>query len=168
MLTAVYSILSTWWSLRMFFSQYTTVICTQEAKYLKRWPSTTSAWAGWSRFDIPVNRYDGVHSLLICTSSILGSPTCHQASQQDNTYWAKYPKRTGPALCVLFDMHLHLNHLPGALDYFQRWQVSEQSSHKIHVLTSICFRRTWCLHIKGYVLYRSIFLVSTVYGCPQR
>jgi hypothetical protein len=22
-----------------------------------RWPNTTSAWAGWSRFDIPVDRY---------------------------------------------------------------------------------------------------------------
>jgi hypothetical protein len=40
----------------------------QEAKYVERWPNTASAWAGWSRFDIPVDRYDGVHSLLICTS----------------------------------------------------------------------------------------------------
>ncbi len=48
----------------------------QEAKYVERWPNTTSAWAGWSRFDIPVDRYGGVHSLLICTGSILGSPTC--------------------------------------------------------------------------------------------
>ncbi len=29
---------------------------TQEAKYLESWPSTTSAWAGWSRLDIPVDR----------------------------------------------------------------------------------------------------------------
>jgi hypothetical protein len=35
----------------------------QEAKYVEGWPSTTSAWAGWSRFDIPVNRYGGVHYL---------------------------------------------------------------------------------------------------------
>jgi hypothetical protein len=34
----------------------------------------------------------GVHSLLICTSSILGSPTCHRASQQENTYSTKYQK----------------------------------------------------------------------------
>ncbi len=59
---------------------------TQEAKYVERWPNTTCAWAGWSRFDIPVNRYGGVHSLLICTSITLWFPTCHQASQQDNTY----------------------------------------------------------------------------------
>ncbi len=51
---------------------------TQEAKYVEHWPNTTSAWAGWSRFGIPVDRYDGVHSLLICTSSPLGFPTCHQ------------------------------------------------------------------------------------------
>jgi hypothetical protein len=54
------------------------LIATQEAKYVERWPNTTSAWAGWSRFDIPVDRYGGVHSL--------GFPTCHQASQQENTY----------------------------------------------------------------------------------
>jgi hypothetical protein len=64
----------------------------QEAKYIERWPNTTSAWAGWSRFDIPVDRYDGVHSQLICTSRTLGSPTCHQASQQENTYCTKYQK----------------------------------------------------------------------------
>ncbi len=58
----------------------------QEAKYVESWPNTTSAWAGWSRFDIPVNRYSGVHSLLLCTSITLGSSTCHQASKQENTY----------------------------------------------------------------------------------
>jgi hypothetical protein len=40
---------------------------TQEAKYVEGWPNMTSAWAGWSRFDIPVDRYGGVHSQLICT-----------------------------------------------------------------------------------------------------
>ncbi len=44
---------------------------TQEAKYVERWPNTTSAWAGWSRFDSPVDRHGGVHSLIICTNSIL-------------------------------------------------------------------------------------------------
>ncbi len=33
----------------------------QEAKHVESWPNTTSAWAGWSRFDIPVDRYAGVH-----------------------------------------------------------------------------------------------------------
>jgi hypothetical protein len=54
------------------------VMCTQcmggtpqEAKYVESRPNTTSAWAGWSRFDIPVDRYGGVHSLLVCTSSTL-------------------------------------------------------------------------------------------------
>jgi hypothetical protein len=41
---------------------------TQEAKYIENWPNTTSGWAGWRRFDIPVDRYGGVHSLLHCTS----------------------------------------------------------------------------------------------------
>ncbi len=42
-------------------------VLNQEAKYVESWPNTTSAWAGWSRFDIPVDRSDGVHSLLQCT-----------------------------------------------------------------------------------------------------
>ncbi len=50
---------------------------TQEAKNVESWPNTTSAWAGWSRFDIPVDRYGGVHSLLLCTRITLGTPTCH-------------------------------------------------------------------------------------------
>jgi hypothetical protein len=62
-------------------------VLTQEAKYVEGCPNTTSAWAGCSRFDILVDRYGGVHPLLICTSSPLGFPTCHhRASQQDNTY----------------------------------------------------------------------------------
>jgi hypothetical protein len=52
-------------------------VYTQEAKYVERWPSTTSAWAGWSRFYIPVDRYAGVHSLLRWPSRTLGSSTCH-------------------------------------------------------------------------------------------
>ncbi len=39
----------------------------QEAKYVESFPNTNSAWAGWRRFDIPVDRYGGVHSLLKCT-----------------------------------------------------------------------------------------------------
>jgi hypothetical protein len=76
---------------------------TQEAKYVERWPNTTSAWAGWGRFDIPVDRYGGVHSQLICTSSPLGFPTCHQASQQENTYCTKYQKADRAiTLCTLW------------------------------------------------------------------
>jgi hypothetical protein len=75
----------------------------QEPKYVESLPNTTSAWAGWSRFDIPVNRYCGVHSQIIGTSSAPGSPTCHQASQQDNTYWTKYQKADrASTLCTLW------------------------------------------------------------------
>jgi hypothetical protein len=49
---------------------------SKEAKYVESWPNTTSAWAGWSRFDIPVDRYGGVHSLLLCTSITLEFSTC--------------------------------------------------------------------------------------------
>ncbi len=48
------------------------VVVIQEAKYIESWPYTTSAWAGWSRFDILVGRYGGVHFQLICTSITLG------------------------------------------------------------------------------------------------
>jgi tetratricopeptide (TPR) repeat protein len=40
---------------------------TQETKYVESWPNTTSAWAGLIGFDIPVDRYNGVRSLLHCT-----------------------------------------------------------------------------------------------------
>jgi hypothetical protein len=52
--------------------EYAGVYANQEAKYIESWPNTTSAWAGWSRFDIPVDRYGGVQSQLICTISTLG------------------------------------------------------------------------------------------------
>ncbi len=67
----------------------------QEAKYVERWPNTTSAWAGWSRFDIPVVRYEygGELSLLICTAVYWGLlPATGGASQQENTYSTKYQK----------------------------------------------------------------------------
>jgi hypothetical protein len=41
---------------------------------------------------MPTTGYGGVHSLLICSISPLGFPTCHQASQQENTYCTKYQK----------------------------------------------------------------------------
>jgi hypothetical protein len=47
--------------LRSPFNFFLQGVPFQEAKYVESWPNTTSAWAGWSRFDIPVNRYGGVH-----------------------------------------------------------------------------------------------------------
>jgi hypothetical protein len=40
--------------------------------YIESWPNTTSVWAGWRGFDIPVDRSGGVHSLLLCPSCTLG------------------------------------------------------------------------------------------------
>jgi hypothetical protein len=61
--------------------QYNTCLmydmCTQEAKYVESWPNTTSAWAGWSIFYISLDRYGGVHSLLLCTIITVGSSTCY-------------------------------------------------------------------------------------------
>ncbi len=70
------------------------------------WSNTNSAWAGWSRFDIPVERYGGVHSLLLCTSITLGSSTCQQPSQQGNTYWAKYQK-AGQGQRSMYSVGIH-------------------------------------------------------------
>ncbi len=90
---------------KIFWPPILVVGSSQEAKYVERSPNTTSAWAGWSRFDIPVDRYGGVHSLLICTSSILGSPTCHRASQQENTYSTKYQKADRASTLVTLWVH---------------------------------------------------------------
>jgi hypothetical protein len=46
------------------------------------WPNTISAWAGWRRFDISVDRYDGVHPLLQCTSSTVVSSCQRLASRK--------------------------------------------------------------------------------------
>ncbi len=80
------------------------VINFLEVKYVERWPNTTSAWAGWSRFDIPVDRYGGVLSQLFWTSSTLGFPTRLASRIILNKQNIK--KRTGPALCVHCDWFL--------------------------------------------------------------
>jgi hypothetical protein len=74
---------------------------TQEAKYIERWPNTTSAWAGWSRFDIPVDRYDGLHSLLICTSSPWGFLPATRLASRKILIVQNIKKLTGPALWLL-------------------------------------------------------------------
>jgi hypothetical protein len=78
-------------------SQSLAISKTQEAKYIERWPNTTSACAGWRRFDIPVDMYGGVHSLLQCSSSTLGSPTSKQANRKI-LIEQNIKNRTGPAL----------------------------------------------------------------------
>jgi hypothetical protein len=52
----------------LFIIYEATGVSTQEDKYIESWPNTSSAWAGWRSFDIPVDRSDGVNSLLHCTS----------------------------------------------------------------------------------------------------
>ncbi len=111
-----------WWSTSNWpdghqgCSQISTIAClifltgsSQEAKYVEHWPNTASARAGWSRFDISVDRYGRVRSQLICTSRTLGSPTCHWASQQGNTYWAKYQKAyRASTLCTLWGLPFYI------------------------------------------------------------
>jgi hypothetical protein len=69
--------------------------------YVESWPNTTSAWAGWSRFDIPVDRYGGVHSLLHCTSITLGLLPATRLASRNILIEQNLKNRTGPALCVL-------------------------------------------------------------------
>ncbi len=88
------------------------IALTQEAKYVESWPNTTSPCSGWSRLDIPVDRYGGVHSLLLCTSSTLGCllPATRLASRilliKQNI-----KKRTGPAICVLCGRDYYLQYV---------------------------------------------------------
>ncbi len=75
----------------------------QEAKYVESWPNTNSAWASWSRFDILADRYGGVHSMLICTSSTgtLGFLPATRLASREILIEQNFQKRTRPALCVL-------------------------------------------------------------------
>ncbi len=123
---------------------------TQEAKYVERWPNTTSAWAGWSRFDIPVDRYGGVHPLLICTSCILGTPTCHRASQQENTYSTKYQKADrASTLVTLWGWHAtfsfnsctYRTQEDGRWDETQRFQFASPVTHIHHRWTQLFLTR---------------------------
>ncbi len=81
--------------------------CIQEAEYIEGWPSTTSAWAGWSRFDIPVDRYGGVLYILC-----YGGPAEHwgplpasRLASRKILIEQNIKKWTGPALCVLYGLH---------------------------------------------------------------
>ncbi len=73
----------------------------QEAKYVESWPSTTSAWAGWSRFDIAVDRYAGVHSLLCGPAEHWSLLPATRLASRIILIEQNIKKRTGPALCVL-------------------------------------------------------------------
>jgi hypothetical protein len=74
---------------------------SQEAKYVESWPDTTSAWAGWNRFDIPVDRYGGVHSLPLCTIRTLGLLLVTRLASRKILIEQNIKKLTGPALYVL-------------------------------------------------------------------
>jgi hypothetical protein len=74
-------------------------VLLQEAKYVESWPNTNSAWAGWSRFDIPVD--GGVHSLLLCTRLHGGLLPVTRLPSRKILSEQNIKKRTGPALCVL-------------------------------------------------------------------
>jgi hypothetical protein len=75
--------------------------CPQEAKCVKRWPNTTSAWAGWSRFDIPVDRYGIVHSLLHAPTEHWGPLPASRLASRKILIEQNIKKETGPSLCVL-------------------------------------------------------------------
>jgi hypothetical protein len=76
-------------------------VVSQEAKYVESWPNTTCALAGWSRFDIPVDRYGGAHSLLLCTRITLGLLPATRLAIREILLEQNIKKRTGPALCLL-------------------------------------------------------------------
>jgi hypothetical protein len=51
LLPNVYFLITYFCRLLSLVQQSVRVLVTQEAKYVESWPNTTSAWAGWSRFD---------------------------------------------------------------------------------------------------------------------
>ncbi len=110
-------------------STYCTVLY-QEAKYVESWPNTNSAWSGWSRFDIPADRSDRVHSVLLCTVSPLGFLICHQASQQENTYGTKYQKadRASTRCTLWYYTYIHRN------------RIVSQSQHSA-IVCKLCLRK---------------------------
>jgi hypothetical protein len=74
----------------------------------------TSAWAGWRRFNIPVDRYGGVHSLLICTSSTVywGLLPATRLASREILIEQNIKKWTGPALWLLCGIYI-ADHIQG-------------------------------------------------------
>ncbi len=109
---------------------------SQEAKYLESWPNTSSAWASRSRFDILVNRYGEVHSLLICSTGTLGVPVTRLASGKILNE-QNIKRRTGPALYI-FSL-LRYEHIQCSYCSLSLWRVVRGSKlmhldHLIHGL----------------------------------
>jgi hypothetical protein len=78
------------------------MVDTQEAKYVERWPSTTFAWAGWSRFDIPVDRYSGGTFSAKVAQQNTGVPLpATRLASRKILIEQNIKKRTGPSLYVL-------------------------------------------------------------------
>ncbi len=84
---AMYSVLTRAAQLKRIYTVYV----------LECWPNTTSAWARWRIFDIPVDRYDGVHSLLQCSWGLLPAT---RLDSRKILIEQNIKSRTGPALCV--------------------------------------------------------------------
>jgi hypothetical protein len=55
----------------VFYQSFHDVL-NQEAKYVESWPNTTFAWAGWTRFGIPVDTV-GLMGYIPC----YGAPVVH-------------------------------------------------------------------------------------------
>jgi hypothetical protein len=70
-----------------------------EAKYGKRWPSTTSAWAGWSRFDLPVDRYVEYILCYVSLAEYWGPLPATRLASRKILIEQNIKKRTGTALC---------------------------------------------------------------------
>jgi hypothetical protein len=80
---------------------------TQEAQYVERWPNTTSALAGWSRYEI--FQWIGTVEYILC----YGGPAEHwgplpatRLASRKILIEQNIKKRTGPSLCVRCVQHL--------------------------------------------------------------
>jgi hypothetical protein len=74
---------------------------TQEAKYVEGWPSTTSAWAGWSNL---IFQWTGILEYILCyggQAEYWGLLPATRLASREILIEQNIKKRTGPALCVL-------------------------------------------------------------------
>jgi hypothetical protein len=104
----------------VMYITHTGVGLSKEAKYVESWPSMTSAWAGWSRFDIPVDRYGGVHSLLLCT----------------NVHWGFLPATRLASRIILIEPNIKKAYRASTLRTL--WDYRLQSFRKYSLCTENC------------------------------
>jgi hypothetical protein len=134
---------------------------SQEAKYVERWPSTTSAWAGWGGFDVPVDRYAGLLEYIPCycgPAEHWGLLPATRLASRKILIEQNIKKRTGLSLCVLCGLKSHCMYCTICT---QRTCTSRRT-HEFHVMALHVSRRKLSNHEQFYsaLSSRKTFLFS--------